>query len=66
MHNFLRASHRKGTGYWMYALMSDFKVMLLNCHVSLVPRPETTRLSPCQQSKAATVSLDGRGPSAWH
>ena len=29
-------------GYWMYALMSDFK--MLCCHVSLVPRlePETT------------------------
>ena len=40
--------HRKGTDIIM-PMMSDFKVLLLNRYVSLVPlRPETTGLSPWQ------------------
>ena len=54
MRNFLvvvRATsrHHKGTGE-LDVCQLDFKVFLLNHHVSLVPRPETMRRSPCQQS----------------
>ena len=44
--------------------MPDFKVLLLNHHVRLIPRPETMRRY--HVNKAAMVSLDGRGPSAGH
>ena len=49
----------------MYALMSDFTY---NCHVSLIPRLETTRLLSTKQSAAcdSLSDLDGCGPSAGH
>ena len=51
MRNFLvmvRATsrHHKGTG----ELDACQTVVVTNHHVSLVPKPETTRRSPCQQS----------------
>ena len=65
MRNFLvmlRAMSPLGYGgsYWMYALMSDFK--MLCCHVSLVPRlePETTghvNKAKLQQSLLMDVDL---------
>ena len=65
MHNFL-VLVRATSPYEYGGTDVRFKVLLLNCYVSLLPRPETTRPSPCQQTKAVMVSLDGRGPPSGH